>query len=148
MTKPIVLFLCTGNSCRSQMAEAFCRSYANDRFEVKSAGTEPKSEIHPLALQVMAERGIDMNGQHPKGVREFLGRIPVRHLVIVCGGADQACPRVFPGMLTRDFWPLDDPAEAVGSLDERLDKFREIRDEIDRRIQEWLASPAQAGGER
>ncbi|MBI3819503.1 MAG: arsenate reductase ArsC [Planctomycetes bacterium] len=138
MSNPIVLFLCTGNSCRSQMAEAILRARAGDRYDSRSAGTEPKSEIHPLAIRVMAERGIDLAGQRPKGVAAFLGRAPVRHLIIVCGGANDSCPTTFPGVVTREFWPLEDPASAAGPLEEQLVIFREARDEIERRIMDWL----------
>src|SRR5947207_11276540 len=102
---PNILVLCTGNSCRSQMAEGFSRHYASDRFNAHSAGTEPKDEIHPLAIQVMQEIGIDLAGQHPKGLKGILGRLPVRYLIIVCGGANESCPVTFPGVLKRLFWP-------------------------------------------
>ncbi len=138
LTKPIVLFLCTGNSCRSQMAEGFLRNLAGNCYDARSAGTEPKDEIHPLAVKVMAESGIDLGDQFPKGLDRFLGRLPVRHLVIVCGGAEEKCPRVFPGVLTREFWPFDDPAAFVGNEDAALDEFRKVRDQIESRIKQWL----------
>ena len=137
-TKPNVLFLCTGNSCRSQMAEGFLREYGGDRFEAYSAGIEPAERVHPLAVQVMAERGIDISGQKPKNVGEYLGRLPVRHLVIVCDAANEKCPRIFPGMLNRMFWPFDDPAAFVGTPAATLEKFRTVRDQIEERIQQWL----------
>lgn len=137
--KPNVLVLCTGNSCRSQMAEGFLREYAGERFNVNSAGTEPKGEIHPLAMQVMDEIGIDVSGQHPKGLKEFLGRLPVRYLIIVCDGADESCPRIFPGLVERIFWPFDDPARFEGSPEATLIEFRMVRDEIRDRIVSWLA---------
>ena len=137
-TKPIVLFLCTGNSCRSQMAEGFLRHTAGDRFEVYSAGSEPKEEVHPLAIHVMAESGIDISDHRPKHVGDYLGRLPVRHLIVVCGGANENCPRIFPGMQTRTFWNLDDPAAFVGSDEDTLDEFRRIRDEIETRIKLWV----------
>lgn len=136
--KPNILVLCTGNSCRSQMAEGFLRQLAGDRFNVFSAGTEPKDEIHPLARQVMNEVGIDISDQHPKGLEEFLGRLAVRHLIIVCTGADENCPRIFPGLGERLFWPFDDPAAFEGSPEETLDEFRRVRDEIKERITLWL----------
>ena len=136
--KPNVLVLCTGNSCRSQMAEGFLRHYAGDRFDVHSAGTDPSEAVHPLAVQVMGECDIDISIQHPKGLREFLGRLPVRYLIIVCSGADQNCPRIFPGLVERLFWPFDDPARFRGSPEETLSEFRRIRDEIKGRILEWL----------
>jgi arsenate reductase len=136
--KPSVLFLCTGNSCRSQMAEALLRRLGGDRFDAYSAGTEPAERVHPLAVQVMAERGIDLSQHQPKSVSRFLGRLPVRHLIIVCDGANEKCPRVFPGMLNRMFWPFDDPAAFVGSEAATLEKFRDVRDQIETRIHQWL----------
>jgi arsenate reductase len=137
--KPNVLFLCTGNSCRSQMAEGFLRHLGGDRFTALSAGTEPSERIHPLAIQVMAEKGIDISRQEPKNVGQYLGRLPVRHLAIVCSGANEKCPRIFPGMMNRMFWPFDDPAAFVGSEAATLEKFRTIRDEIETQIKNWLA---------
>jgi arsenate reductase len=136
--KPKVLFLCTGNSCRSQMAEGFLRHYGSDRFEAVSAGTEPAECVHPIAVEVMAEKGIDITGSEPKNVSQYLGRLPVRHLVIVCDGANEKCPRIFPGMLNRMFWPFDDPAAFKGSPEATREKFRAIRDEIESRIKLWL----------
>lgn len=139
MTKKLnVLVLCTGNSCRSQMAEGFLREYAGERFNVYSAGTEPKDEIHPLAVQVMAEAGIDISRQHPKGLKEFLGRLPVRYLIVVCDAANESCPRIFPGMAERLFWPFDDPAAFKGSPEETAAEFRRVQDEIRERILAWL----------
>jgi arsenate reductase len=136
--KPNILVLCTGNSCRSQMAEGFLRQLAGDRFNVFSAGTDPKEEIHPLARQVMNEVGVDISDQHPKGLEDFLGRMAVRHLIIVCSGADENCPRIFPGLGERLFWPFDDPAAFEGSPEETLDEFRRVRDEIRDRVAQWL----------
>jgi arsenate reductase len=133
-----VLFLCTGNSCRSQMAEGFLRHFAADRFDVFSAGTDPAEHVHPLAVRVMNERGIDISAQRPKGVKEYLGRFPIRYLIIVCGGADESCPRVFPGVLHRLYWPFDDPAKLEGSAEEVLAGFRRVRDEIESKLGQWL----------
>lgn len=132
-----VLFLCTGNSARSQMAEAFLRRYASDRFDVYSAGTRP-TEVNPLTVQVMDEVGIDISGQRSKGVKEYLGRIPVRFLIIVCESAQQTCPTIWPGMRERLVWPFDDPTKPQASEDDQLAHFRRIRDEIDEKIQGWL----------
>ena len=121
MEKPIVLFLCTGNTARSQMAEAFLKKYAGDRFEVFSAGYEPK-EINPYTRQVMSEVGIDISGHHAKSVKEFLGKIEVRYLIIVCEKAEKACPKAFPGVLVRMFWPFDDPAAALGHKRRKIDR--------------------------
>jgi arsenate reductase len=137
-TKPTVLFLCTGNSCRSQMAEGFLRHLGGDRFDAVSAGTNPAECVHPLAIEVMAEKGLDIGRNEPKNVSHYLGRLPVRHLVIVCDGANEKCPRIFPGMMNRMFWPFDDPAAFVGSPEETRDKFRAVRDEIEARIKQWL----------
>src|SRR5437867_2841898 len=115
MTRPVVLVLCTGNSARSQMAEAFLRKYQGGRFDVHSAGTEPKDRVHPLAVRVMQEVGIDISGQRPKSTSAFLGRLPVRHLLIVCDKANQSCPRVWPGSYSRNYLPFDDPAAFVGT---------------------------------
>jgi arsenate reductase len=136
--KPNVLFLCTGNSCRSQIAEGLLRQLGSDKFTAHSAGTEPAERIHPLAVQVMAEKGIDISHQKPKNVSQYLGRLPVRHLIIVCDGADEKCPRVFPGMMNRLFWPFDDPAAFEGTPAATLAKFRNVRDEIEERINDWL----------
>ena len=133
-----VLFLCTGNSCRSQMAEGLLRHLAGDRFDVYSAGTDPAERVHPLAVRVMGELDIDISGQRPKGVKEYLGKFPIRYLIIVCGGADEACPRIFPGVLHRVFWPFDDPAKLQGSEEEVLAGFRRVRDEIQQRLSDWL----------
>ena len=138
MNKPRVLFLCTGNSARSQMAEAFLRSYADDRFEVHSAGVEPKGHILPDVLTVMNEIGVDMSGQKSKGVSEYLGKMHFAHVVTVCGDAEENCPAIFLNMGNHEHWPFDDPAKFVGSDSERLDFTRGVRDQIASRIREWL----------
>ncbi len=137
--KPSVLFLCTGNSCRSQMAEGFLRQLAGEQFQALSAGTEPAVRVHPLAVRVMEEAGIDIGRQRPKNVSEYLGRLAVRHLIIVCDGANEKCPRVFPGVMNRMFWPFDDPAAFVGDEAATLNKFRTVRDQIEAKIRQWLA---------
>ena len=143
--KPIILVLCTGNSARSQMAEAFLRKHHGDRFRAASAGTQPKSEVHPLAVRAMQEIGIDIRKQHPKDINEFLGKRPVQHVLIVCDNANESCPRVWPGTFTRTFMPFDDPAATTGSEAERLSVFRRVRDEIDRAVQRWVPDPDKAG---
>ena len=137
LNKPNVLFLCTGNTARSQMAEAFLKKYAGDRFAVFSAGYVPQ-EINPHTRTVMAEKGFDLSGHYSKGPGEFLGKKTIRYLIIVCGNAEQTCPKTFPGVLFRLFWPFDDPAAATGTEAEQLEKFRQVRDQIDQRIQAWL----------
>jgi arsenate reductase len=99
--RPNVLILCTGNSCRSQMAEGFLRQRAGNRFDVFSAGTDPAERVHPLAVEVMAEKGIDISGNQPTDVGKYLGRMAVRHLIIVCAGANERCP----ADLSRDAQP-------------------------------------------
>lgn len=138
MNKPKILVLCTGNSCRSQMAEGWLRHLAEDRFEVLSAGTRPAESVHPLALQVMAEAGVDISDNRPKDLKTYLGRVQIRHLIIVCSGADEECPRIFPGVLHRHFMPFDDPAAFVGSEEEVVAGFRRVRDEIRSRLAQWL----------
>ena len=138
MNEPNILVLCTGNSCRSQMAEGYLRRYAADRFATHSAGTEPKDNVHPLAVEVMLDDGIDISGHRPKDLQEFLGHMAVRHLIIVCDGANESCPRIWPGVLNRLYWPFEDPAAFVGSPEATLNEFRRIRDEIKTRIMAWL----------
>ena len=136
MVKDKVLFLCTGNSCRSQMAEAFLRQIAGNRFEVFSAGLEPTT-IHPMTYKVMAEVGFDLNGQRAKSVDEYLGKVKFQYLITVCDDADKNCPTVWPGMVSRMHWSFEDPARFIGSEEEKLSKFREVRDQVHRRVLDW-----------
>ena len=138
MNKTRVLFLCTGNTARSQMAEAFLRKYGGDRFEAYSAGLEP-SVIHPYTRRVMEEVGLDLSGQHSKDLADYMGKVHFGYLITVCADAEKRCPSVFPGMGQRLHWPFEDPAAFVGSEEEKLARFRKVRDQIDRCIQEWLA---------
>lgn len=148
---PLVLILCTGNSCRSQLAEGVLRAAAGDLFEVASAGSNPAGYVHPLAIQVMREIGIDISGHRSKPLNEFLGR-PVETVITVCGHADQTCP-TFPGQGNRHHWPFDDPAKATGTDEEKLAVFRRVRDEIRRvfeayaagRRDQWRAGPTPTG---
>lgn len=126
--KPTVLILCTGNSCRSHLAEGILRSAAGDMLNVESAGSKPAGHVHPLAIQVMKEIGIDISGHRSKHMEEFLHQ-PVETVITVCGKADQACP-MFPGQVNRYHWGFDDPAHATGSDEEKLMVFRRVRDEI------------------
>ena len=123
-----VLVLCTGNSCRSHIAEAILRAAAKDIFEVHSAGSNPAGYVHPKAVAVMKEIGIDISNHSLKHMNDFLKR-DVHKVITVCGNADQACPS-FPGQLKRYHWGFDDPAKAEGSDEEVLDVFRRVRDEI------------------
>ncbi len=137
MGKTRVLFLCTGNSCRSQIAEAFLRKYAGDQFEVYSGGLNPKP-VHPLTIQVMEEIGVDMSGQYSKPLTQFMGKVHFGYLITVCSDAEDTCP-VFPGMGTRLHWPFDDPAAFEGTEEEKLAKFRTTRDQIEHKVLAWLA---------
>ena len=132
-----VLFLCTGNSARSQMAEAFLRKYTGDHFEAHSAGLEPKG-VNPFTIQVMQEVGIDMSNQTSKGVDTYLGKVLFQYLITVCDDADKNCPTVWPGVNTRMHWSFEDPAAFQGTDEEKLEKFRQIRDLIDDKIKSWL----------
>ena len=138
MEKSRVLFLCTGNSARSQMAEAFLRKYAGDRFEAHSAGLEPKS-LNLLTIKVMEEAGFDMSGHRSKGVDEYLGKVHFQYLITVCDDADKNCPTVWPGINQRLHWSFDDPAKFEGTGEQKLAKFRQVRDLIDARVKAWLA---------
>ena len=134
MNKKRVLFLCTGNSARSQMAEGFLRHMAGDRFEVFSAGVKP-TQVNPLAIKVMAEAGVDISKHRSKSAMEFIGQ-QFDYIITVCDNAKQTCP-VFPGKHDKIHWDLEDPAEARGSEEERMVVFRKIRDEIRKKIEEW-----------
>lgn len=136
--KPKVLFLCTGNAARSQMAEAFVRHYAGEWLEPHSAGLEPRG-LHPYTVQVMAELGLDISGQRSKSVREYLGRESFRYLVTVCQHAEEHCPTAFIGYGIKLHWPLDDPAAFVGAEAEQLAAFRAVRDQIQARVRAWLS---------
>ena len=135
--KTRVLFLCTGNSARSQMAEALLRHHAGDRFDVYSAGLEPKG-MNPFTVCVMEEIGISLTGQHSKDVREYMGKLHFGYLITVCANAEERCPTTFPGVSQRMHWAFDDPAAVEGTDEDKLAKFRAVRDQIDRRIHEWL----------
>jgi arsenate reductase len=129
-SKPIVLILCTGNSCRSHMAEGFLKAAVGDILNVQSAGSNPAGYVHPLAIQVMQEVGVDISGHRSKHLEEFLNQ-KVETVITVCGNADQVCP-IFPGQVHRYHWGFDDPAHAKGSDEEVLAVFRRVRDEIRR----------------
>jgi arsenate reductase len=124
----LILILCTGNSCRSHLAEGFLRAAVGNAFEVASAGSQPAGHVHPMALAVMKEVGLDISAHTSKHLDEFLNR-EVHTVITVCGNAVQACP-VFPGQAEQHHWPFDDPAQAQGSDAEQLAVFRRVRDEI------------------
>lgn len=130
MTTPTILILCTGNSCRSHLAEGILRAAIGEGYHVASAGSKPAGYVHPLAIAVMQEIGIDISGHHSKHLNEFLSE-PVETVITVCGNADQACP-MFPGQVNRHHFPFDDPAHATGTEAEQLAVFRRVRDEIQR----------------
>lgn len=134
---PLVLVLCTGNSCRSHLAEGILRNAVGDRLRVASAGSRPAGYVHPLAIQVMDEIGIDLRNHHSKHMDGFLGET-VETVITVCGNADQVCP-VFPGQVNRHHWPFEDPAHAVGTEQEILGVFRRVRDEIRRVFEAYAA---------
>ena len=136
--KTRVLFLCTGNSARSQMAEALLRKYAGDRFEVHSAGLEPKG-VHPLTVRVLDEIGADTSLLTSKPLTTYMGKVHFGYLITVCSNADERCP-IFPGMGVRLHWPFEDPAAFQGSDAEKLARFREVRDQIDARIRAWIGA--------
>jgi len=119
------------------MGEAFLRKHGGERFDVFSAGTDPKG-VNPLAVKALAEVGIDASGQRSKNLKEYLGKLPVSYLIVVCGDADENCPRIWPGVHNRLFWPFDDPAAATGTEEDQLTVFRRVRDQIDAKIQAWL----------
>jgi|ERR1035437_1408799 arsenate reductase len=128
--KPTVLILCTGNSCRSHLAEGVLRAAAGDLLNVASAGSQPAGYVHPLAIRAMAEIGIDISAHTSKHMNEFL-TAKVETVITMCGNADQACP-IFPGQVNRHHWPFDDPAHATGTDEEKLAVFRRVRNEIRR----------------
>lgn len=143
-----VIVLCTGNACRSQMAAAFLRQHSGDRLAVYSAGTEPAERVHELTVRVMKEKGIDLSGATPHDVRDYLGKVPVQTVIVVCDGANRTCPTVWPGAYERLFWPFEDPAAFTGGEEERLRRFREVRDAIEEKVVGWLdqeAMPRAAG---
>lgn len=136
-SRPAVLFVCSGNSARSQMAEALLRRDAGDRFDIYSGGLKPQ-EIHPLTLRVLDEIGIATAGLRSKDLGQFLGKVTINYAVIVCEAAHDDCPRLHPFSVQQMYWPFADPAAAQGTEDEQLSVFREVRDAIAGRVQHWL----------
>ena len=126
--KPNILILCTGNSCRSHMAEGILRAAAGDLVEVHSAGSKPAGYVHPEAIAALQEIGIDISGHASKHMNDFLDR-DIHTVITVCGNADQACP-MYPGQLNRHHWGFDDPAHATGTDEEIMAEFRRVRDQI------------------
>ncbi len=142
--KPQVLILCTGNSCRSHLAEGILRAAAGDLIDVHSAGSKPAGYVHPKAIQVLKEIGLDISGHRSKSMNEFLAQ-RIDTVITVCGNADQACP-MFPGQVHRYHWGFDDPAHATGTEEEILATFRRVRDQI-RLVFEAYAAGLRAGRE-
>lgn len=140
MTRPRILFLCTGNSCRSQMAEGFLRHLFGDRFEALSAGAKPAGYVHPRAVAVMAEIGIDISSQTSKSIHDFLPPrgTPPDIVIGVCSSAHENCP-VFPAAVERWHWPFDDPFHATGAEEQQMSEFRRVRDEICQQIQQQFS---------
>jgi len=132
--KKRILILCTGNSCRSQMAEGFFKKYRKD-WTVESAGISP-SELNPLAVKVMAEKGIDISHQKPKSVKKFLDQ-SFDYIITVCDNAKESCP-LFPGRVQNIHWDIEDPVLTEGNTEEKLDKFMVVRDTIERYILNFL----------
>ncbi|HMC27517.1 MAG TPA: arsenate reductase ArsC [Verrucomicrobiae bacterium] len=126
--KPTVLILCTGNSCRSHIAEGILKKIAGDILDVQSAGSKPAGYVHPMAIQVMKEVGIDISTHRSKSMTEFLNK-QIETVITVCGNAGQACP-IFPGQVNRYHWGFFDPAKAEGTEEEKLKMFREVRDQM------------------
>jgi arsenate reductase len=141
--KPTILILCTGNSCRSHLAEGLLRRALGDQYNVASAGSKPAGYVHPLGIKAMAEIGIDISGHHAKHMDEFLNQ-NVETVITVCGNADQACP-MYPGQLNRHHWGFDDPAHATGSEEEIMNVFRRVRDEIQRVFEAYASGRLDQG---
>jgi len=135
--KPKVLFLCTGNSCRSQMAEGLLKHYGNSKFEVYSAGFMPSS-VHPLAIKVMAELGIDITGQRSKSANEYLDQ-EFSYIITVCDNAKKLCP-TFPGKHKYLHWSIEDPVSATGSEEEMLKAFRKVCHKILKEINRFIST--------
>ena len=137
MTKPLILVLCTGNSCRSHLAEGILRRALGDAYEVASAGSKPAGYVHPLAILAMADIGIDIANHKSKHLDQFLNQ-KVETVITVCGNADQACP-IFPGQVNRHHFPFDDPAHATGTEEEQFAVFQRVRDEIRAVVEAYAA---------
>ena len=137
MATPLILILCTGNSCRSHLAEGLLRTALNERFTVASAGSNPSGYVHPLAIRAMEEIGLDISDHQSKHIDELLEE-EVETVITVCGNADQVCP-LFPGQINRHHWGFDDPAHATGTEEEQMAVFRRVRYEIKRVFDAYAA---------
>lgn len=136
-----VLFLCSANSARSQMAEALLRKYGEDKYKAYSAGIESKG-VNPLTIKVMEEMGIDMSKHRSKPLSEYLGILDFDYMISVCANADEKCPLVLPGVGKRLQWFFDDPSAEEGTEENRMQEFRRIRNQIEEKIQDWLSKQA------
>ncbi|MBN1756123.1 arsenate reductase ArsC [bacterium] len=136
MKKAKVLFICSGNSARSQMGEALLRKIGGEYFEAYSAGLEPKG-INPLTLKVMKEIGMDISNQRSKKIDEYLGKVHFGYVITTCAEAEEQCP-IFPGVTKRYYWPLEDPASFSGTEEEKLTAFRKVRDQIRKKVQDFI----------
>jgi arsenate reductase len=138
MAKQRVLILCTANSARSQMAEALLRHKAGDRFDVFSAGVEPAT-VNPFAIAAMQDLGVSMDGHTSKHLDQYLGKVQMHYVITVCDSAAKKCPAIWPGVCEILHWPFEDPAAVEGDDEAKLAKFREVRDQISAKFDEWLA---------
>ena len=120
------------------MAEAFLRHYGGDRFEAHSAGLRPQG-INPLTIRVMGEKGYDLSAHRSKGVAEYLGKVLFQYLITVCSTAESECPSCWPGVTQRFHWDFEDPAAYEGAEEDKLAKFREVRDQIEQKVKAWVA---------
>jgi arsenate reductase len=141
MSKKRVLFLCTGNSCRSHMAEGLLRSLADEKFEVFSAGSKPTGKVHPLAIEAMRDIGVDISKHTSKSLDVFAGE-KYDYVITVCDNAHEACPN-FPGATKQLHWSFDDPAHASGTDEQKMRVFRRVRDEIRHRIRRFVEANAE-----
>jgi len=135
--KPRVLFVCTHNAARSQIAEVLLRRHGGAHFEAASAGFQP-TEVHPLTRRVLEEIGEDTSALQAKGLAEFLGKIDVRFAVFVCQEAEDGCPRVYPFAFRNEQWPFPDPLQVQGTAAMQVQAFRGVRDAIDTKVRAWL----------
>jgi len=134
-----IMFLCTGNTCRSQMAEGFAKELGKGLIAAHSAGLMPAGVVHPRAIAVMKEAGIDISGQKSKAIDpELLGKMDI--IVTLCGNAEASCPMT-PPEIRRMHWPIDDPVGAIGTEEEIMQEFRKARDEIKGKIVALINSP-------
>jgi arsenate reductase (thioredoxin) len=132
-----VLVVCTHNDARSQMAEALFKKHGAEHFEFFSAGLKPTT-VHPCAIKIMQDNGIDISDNRAKNVKEFLGRLQVRYLITVCQNTERYCPMIFMDVRKRFYWPTEDPVEFAGDEKIRLEKFRKVYDSLEERVENWL----------